>query len=128
MGRGVGEGVDLALDVVVVYFVGFKGAVGVIIEQRSPRRMNVNDGLAAIGFLSHALKDGLHAGQVVRGGGVEDDVILRYILGDEFGIVEVADDCFGAGLLETICVLLATDETGHFIAFCYEEVEDGPAD
>ena len=90
--------------------------------------MNVDDRLATIGFLLHALQDCLHAGQIVGGGGVEDDVVFCYILGDEFSIVKVADDCFGAGLLEAVCVLLTADETGDFVAFCYEEVEDGPAD
>lgn len=70
----------------------------------------------------------MHAGQVIGGGGVEDDIVLRYLPGDEFGIVEVADDCFGAGLLEAVCVFLAADEACNFVAFCYEEVEDGPAD
>ena len=89
----------------MIDFVGFEGAVGIIIEQRRARRMDVDDGLATVCFLLHASQNCLHAGQVVGGGGVEDDAVLRYVLGDESGIVEVADDCFGAGLLGRLRVL-----------------------
>jgi hypothetical protein len=128
VGGVVRKGIDFFLSVVVVDCVGFEGAVGIIVQDTSARSMDVDNGLATIGFLLHALQDCLHAGQVVGGSGVEDDIVLGHVLGDEFGIVEVADDCFGAGLLEAVCVFLAADKAGDFVAFCYEEVEDGPAD
>jgi len=36
---------------------------------------------------------------------------------DEFLVVEVADDCFGAGLLEAVGVFLTADEAGYFVVF-----------
>jgi hypothetical protein len=76
----------------------------------------------------YALQDSLNAGQVVGSSGVEDNVVLCHLFGDQFGIVDVTEDCFGTGLFEAVCVLLAANETGDLVAFCHEKVKDGPAD
>jgi hypothetical protein len=75
----------------------------------------------------YTLQDSLHAGQVVGSSGVEDNVVLCHLFGDQFGIVDVAEDCFGTGLFEAVCVLLAANKTGDLVAFCHEKVEDRPA-
>jgi hypothetical protein len=90
--------------------------------------MNVDDVLSAVGFLLYALQDSLNAGQVVSSSGVEDNIALCHLFGDQFGIVDVAEDCFGTRLFEAVCVLLAANETGDLVAFCHEKVKDGPAD
>lgn len=122
------KGVDFGLHVVVVDGVGFEHALRAVVEERRAARVDVGDGLGGGDALLDAGEDGFHAGEVVCCRGVEDDVGLRGVFGDQVVVVEVADDGGGAGLAKVGGVRFAAHQARYLVAFADEEVQDGPAD
>lgn len=86
MWRRVREGVDVLGFVVRVDLVAFVLTLGTVGEETGTAGVNVGGRLAGLCAALDAFEDGLYRWEVVRRGGVEDNIAGNGLFGDDFTV------------------------------------------